>query len=76
MKNMVVLFVLKMLRQYKESHPENDVLLAALVALREKNSHLENSLSSETRLKMDLFSALGDTKRQIELQHCKLDIER
>jgi hypothetical protein len=49
--------------------------MAALVALREKNSHLETSLSSETRLKMDLFSALGETKRQIELQHCEYEIE-
>lgn len=41
--------------------------MSALSAMQEKNSHLENSLSAETRLKLDLFSALGDTKRQLEI---------
>lgn len=35
--------------------------------MQDKNAHLENSLSAETRLKLDLFSALGDTKRQLEI---------
>jgi hypothetical protein len=42
--------------------------MAALAAMQDKTSHLENSLSAETRLKLDLFSALGDAKRQIEIQ--------
>ena len=36
-------------------------------ALQDKTSHLENSLSAETRLKLDLFSALGEAKRQMEI---------
>lgn len=39
----------------------------ALNAMQGKNLHLESSLSSETRLKLDLFSALGDTRRQLEI---------
>ncbi|CAG9857973.1 unnamed protein product [Phyllotreta striolata] len=45
-----------------------DMLMAALTAMQEKNSHLENSLSAENRIKLDLFSALGEAKRQIELR--------
>lgn len=46
---------------------ETEVLMSALTAMQGKNTHLENSLSSETRLKLDLFSALGDTRRQLEI---------
>ena len=35
--------------------------------LQEKNLQLEKSLSSETKLKMDLFSALGDAKRELSI---------
>jgi hypothetical protein len=62
----------QMLRQYKEAQSETEVLMSALIAMREKNAHLETNLSAETRLKMDLFSALGETKRQIEIQHSLL----
>lgn len=55
------------LRQYKDSHSETEVLMSALSAMQDKNAHLEISLSAETRLKLDLFSALGDTKRQLEI---------
>ncbi|KAF3833583.1 hypothetical protein F7725_024787, partial [Dissostichus mawsoni] len=34
---------------------------------QDKTQHLENSLSAETRIKLDLFSALGDAKRQLEI---------
>ena len=44
-----------------------DLLTNAFKAIQGKNKHLENSLSSETRLKLDLFSALGDTRRQLEI---------
>ena len=59
------------LRQYKESQNDTEVLMSALAAMQDKNSHLENSLSSETRVKLDLFSALGEAKRQIEIQTSK-----
>lgn len=45
--------------------------MSALSAMQDKNAHLENSLSAETRLKLDLFSALGDTKRQLEISQGK-----
>ena len=45
--------------------------MSALEAMQEKNLMLENSLSAETKLKLDLFSALGDVKRQLEIAHGK-----
>ncbi|XP_021939763.1 macoilin-1 isoform X2 [Zootermopsis nevadensis] len=56
------------LRQYKESHNETEILMSALSAMQDKNAHLENSLSAETRIKLDLFSALGEAKRQLEIR--------
>lgn len=55
------------LRQYKDSIGDTEILMSALSAMQDKNAHLENSLSAETRLKMDLFSALGEAKRQQEI---------
>ena len=52
-----------------------EFLTGALNIMKGKNIHLENSLSSETRLKLDLFSALGDTRRQLELVHSQLNIK-
>ena len=43
--------------------------MSALAAMQDKTTHLENSLSAETRLKLDLFSALGEAKRQMEIHH-------
>lgn len=56
------------LRQYKENHSDTEILMSALSAMQDKNSHLENSLSAETRIKLDLFSALGEAKRQLEIR--------
>lgn len=39
----------------------------ALAAMQDKNCTLEKNLSAETRVKLDLFSALGDAKRQLEI---------
>lgn len=55
------------LQSLKDSHGDTEILMSALSAMQDKNAHLENSLSAETRLKLDLFSALGDTKRQLEI---------
>jgi len=55
------------LRQYQDAQNETEVLMSALSAMQDKNAHLEKSLSAETRLKLDLFSALGEAKRQIEI---------
>lgn len=57
---------LVVLRQYKDKNQAH-TLISALTALQEKNRHLETSLSAETRIKLDLFSALGDAKRQVEI---------
>ncbi|XP_068617730.1 macoilin-1 isoform X2 [Battus philenor] len=43
-------------------------LAEAWQALQERATHLEHSLSSETRVKLDLLSALGDAKRQLHIQ--------
>ncbi|XP_038824369.1 macoilin [Salvelinus namaycush] len=51
---------------------EQDVLLSALSALQDKAQHLEYNLSAETRIKLDLFSALGDTRRQLEITQGKV----
>lgn len=43
------------------------MLLSTLSAMQEKAQHLEYNLSAETRIKLDLFSALGDARRQLEI---------
>jgi hypothetical protein len=48
--------------------------MSALSAMQDKNAHLENSLSAETRIKLDLFSALGEAKRQLEIRESKLSL--
>ena len=55
------------LRQYKDNQSDAEVLMSALSAMQEKHTHLETSLSAETRVKLDLFSALGEAKRQLEI---------
>ncbi|XP_077977202.1 macoilin-like [Glandiceps talaboti] len=68
----------ELLRQKEESMKETDILMSHLTVMQDKNTHLENSLSAETRLKLDLFSALGDARRQLEIaqgQLSKKDIE-
>ncbi|XP_066140144.1 macoilin-1 [Euwallacea fornicatus] len=44
-----------------------EMLMSALATLQDKNTHLENALSAETRIKLDLFSALGEAKRHLEI---------
>lgn len=56
------------LRKYKEMHGDPEVLLSTVKALTEKNNQIEKSLSSETKLKMDLFSAFGETKRDLSIK--------
>ncbi|XP_043796474.1 macoilin-1 isoform X5 [Apis laboriosa] len=58
----------KDLSRCKENHKESEILLGALNALQDKTAHLEDSLSAETRIKLDLFSALGEAKRQLEIR--------
>lgn len=51
---------------------ETETLMTTLAKIQGKNTHLENSLSSETRLKLDLFSALGETRRRLEISQSQL----
>lgn len=50
--------------------------MSALSAMQDKTQHLENSLSAETRIKLDLFSALGDAKRQLEIAQGQPDFHK
>lgn len=56
----------------REAQQGTEVLMTALQALQDKNSTLEKNLSAETRVKLDLFSALGEVKRQLEIKDSKL----
>lgn len=47
------------------------MLRSALALMQDKNSTLEKNLSAETRVKLDLFSALGDARRQLEIKDSK-----
>lgn len=55
------------LGKYQRVEKETDMLLSTLSAMQDKAQHLECNLSAETRIKLDLFSALGDTRRQLEI---------
>ena len=48
------------------------MLQNALAVMQEKNSTLEKNLSAETRVKLDLFSALGEARRQLEIKESEL----
>uniref|UniRef100_A0A3Q2YMR2 Si:dkey-12h9.6 n=1 Tax=Hippocampus comes TaxID=109280 RepID=A0A3Q2YMR2_HIPCM len=55
------------LGKYRAVEKDTDMLLSTLSALQDKAQHLEYNLSAETRIKLDLFSALGDARRQLEI---------
>ncbi|CAF3708603.1 unnamed protein product [Rotaria socialis] len=58
---------IKSLIKYRESQADTEVLYQHLTQLQERNAQLQDSLSAETRIKLDLFSALGEVKRQLEI---------
>lgn len=67
-------FCAQALGKYRCMEKETDMLLSTLSAMQEKAQHLEYNLSAETRIKLDLFSALGDARRQLEIaQGCSLN---
>lgn len=70
--NFSIFRVCQELHKYKENEKDTEVLMSALSAMQDKTQHLENSLSAETRIKLDLFSALGDAKRQLEIAQGRL----
>ncbi|CAF4918374.1 unnamed protein product, partial [Rotaria magnacalcarata] len=53
--------------KYRESQADTEVLYQHLSQIGERNAQLQDSLSAETRIKLDLFSALGEVKRQLEI---------
>jgi Macoilin family len=65
------------LRKYENEFRNRDqsqtvALQNALAVMQEKNSTLEKNLSAETRVKLDLFSALGEARRQLEIKDSEL----
>ncbi|XP_035898731.1 macoilin [Anopheles stephensi] len=56
----------------RDAQQNTEVLMSALAAMQDKNATLEKSLSAETRFKLDLFSALGGTRREVEILTCSL----
>ena len=57
----------KALQKYRCVERDTAAMLSTLSALQDKAQHLEYNLSAETRIKLDLFSALGDARRQLEI---------
>ncbi|CAF1129201.1 unnamed protein product [Adineta ricciae] len=53
--------------KYRESQTDTEVLYQHLAQLQESNTILQDRLSAETRIKLDLFSALGEVRRQLEI---------
>ncbi|CAG0881476.1 unnamed protein product [Cyprideis torosa] len=54
---------------------EKDALTCAVSALEDMNQQLKQTLSAETKLKLDLFSALGEAKRQLEIKTNQLALK-
>jgi hypothetical protein len=63
---------LKTLAKYREAESRAENLMVKLNIVQDKNASLQESLSAETRFKMDLFSALGEARRQLEYSNCKI----
>ena len=61
---------MKNLTKYRDTETRVDTLMVALNLMENKNASLQESLSAETRFKLDLFSALGETRRQLDSVTC------
>lgn len=59
------------MRNRESTQADAEMLMNALAAMQDKNTTLEKNLSAETRVKLDLFSALGAAKRQLEISDSK-----
>ncbi|CAF1434097.1 unnamed protein product [Rotaria sp. Silwood1] len=59
--------MLMTLLKYRESQIDTEVLYQHLTQLQKRNGHLQDSLSAETRIKLDQFSAFGEVKRQLTI---------
>lgn len=58
--------------KFKDAESRVDAYKIKLNVLQDKNVSLQESLSAETRFKMDLFSALGEARRQLEYSNCNI----
>jgi transcriptional regulator with XRE-family HTH domain len=63
----LVLQEVKELRKKTGAHGDPKELAVALNLAQEQQAQLEQTLSSETKVKMDLFSALGGARRQLQI---------
>jgi hypothetical protein len=65
---------LKSLSRFRESESSkaDNNLIMKLNLMQDKNASLQESLSAETRFKLDLFSALGEARRQLEFANCMI----
>ena len=62
---------MKNMKRSRDTESRVDTLMVAMNLMEEKNASLQESLSAETRFKLDLFSALGEARRQLESVNCK-----
>ncbi|XP_033635671.1 macoilin-like [Asterias rubens] len=62
----------ELMHERQDTQNKTDILMSALMAMQDRTAKLETSLSAETRLKLDLFSALGDARRQMEIMQTAL----
>lgn len=62
----------KEVRKLAGTHGDPKELAVALSVAQEQQAQLELTLSSETKVKMDLFSALGGAKRQLQINESLL----
>ncbi|CAB0030960.1 unnamed protein product [Trichogramma brassicae] len=51
-----------------EHHSNHASIMATINNLRKSHDELQQALSAETRIKLDLFSALGEAKRELEIK--------
>lgn len=63
------------LRKSAGAHGDPEQLINALNQAQDNQQQLEHSLSSETKIKMDLFSALGEAKRQLQIRESMLMVK-
>lgn len=61
----------KMEQEFRSREQQQHSEHLTMNELRMKNATLEKNLSAETRVKLDLFSALGASKRELEVHDCK-----
>jgi len=63
------------LRSAAGQHGDPERLLHALSKEKINNEQLDKSLKSESKIKMDLFSALGEAKRQLQIRENMLMVK-